>query len=68
MNILTLKFSDVNECLEALDDCHPNAQCVNTEGSFTCLCQAGFTGDGVLCFGEFSCDFFFKSFININYM
>lgn len=26
--------------------CHENAECVNTEGTFMCVCNLGFTGDG----------------------
>ena len=48
-------FSDINEC--ATDDannCHTNAACTNTPGSFTCTCIHGYTGDGVTCIGKFS--------------
>ena len=33
------------------DNCHPNATCLNTDGSYTCLCNVGFTGDGSTCTG-----------------
>ena len=29
---------DIDECVRGLDDCSPNAACVNTPGSFTCQC------------------------------
>ena len=32
-----------------MNNCHVNANCTNTEGSFTCSCNPGYTGDGVNC-------------------
>ncbi|XP_070550058.1 multiple epidermal growth factor-like domains protein 8 [Ptychodera flava] len=37
---------DVEECRLDLDDCHHNATCVNTEGSYLCHCNRGYQGDG----------------------
>jgi hypothetical protein len=37
---------DIDECTANTDDCDANATCTNTDGSFTCECDAGFTGDG----------------------
>ena len=31
--------------------CHSEADCTNTEGSFTCTCKSGYTGNGQLCTG-----------------
>jgi len=31
------------------DNCDANATCANTSGSFTCACDAGYSGDGVTC-------------------
>jgi len=40
---------DPDECAMGTDNCDTNALCVNTIGSFTCTCNAGYTGDGVTC-------------------
>ena len=39
----------INECSEGLDNCHMDADCTDTVGSFTCTCRAGFTGNGTFC-------------------
>ena len=41
--------ADVDECTDTLNNCHQNATCMNTDGSFTCSCDSGFSGDGVSC-------------------
>ena len=37
-------LSDMDECSASIPACHASAQCLNTLGSFKCLCPAGFTG------------------------
>lgn len=37
---------DVDECGLGIHDCHPQAKCTNTHGSFTCHCKRGYIGDG----------------------
>ncbi|XP_018320718.1 multiple epidermal growth factor-like domains protein 8 isoform X2 [Agrilus planipennis] len=37
---------DVDECGLGIHDCHPNATCTNTDGSFSCHCKRGFIGNG----------------------
>ena len=32
--------------------CHVNAECKNFTGTPSCMCKAGFDGDGVTCTGE----------------
>eukprot|EP00820_Chromera_velia_P025845 Cvel_10019.t1-p1 / transcript=Cvel_10019.t1 / gene=Cvel_10019 / organism=Chromera_velia_CCMP2878 / gene_product=Fibrillin-1, putative / transcript_product=Fibrillin-1, putative / location=Cvel_scaffold594:59498-77940(+) / protein_length=2898 / sequence_SO=supercontig / SO=protein_coding / is_pseudo=false len=39
----------VDECTGALHDCDGNAICNDTATSFTCTCNAGFSGSGVSC-------------------
>ena len=41
---------DINECEgDDSNNCHENANCTNTDGSYTCSCNPGYTGDGVTC-------------------
>uniref|UniRef100_A0A8D8PUQ8 Multiple epidermal growth factor-like domains protein 8 n=1 Tax=Cacopsylla melanoneura TaxID=428564 RepID=A0A8D8PUQ8_9HEMI len=39
---------DVDECGLGLHDCHREAKCTNTHGSYSCQCRRGFQGDGKL--------------------
>jgi hypothetical protein len=41
--------SDIDECALATDNCDANAACTNAPGSFSCACNGGFQGTGVLC-------------------
>jgi len=41
--------SDIDECTLGTDNCDANADCANTDGSFTCTCNVGYSGDGVTC-------------------
>ena len=35
-----------------VDGCHGNATCTDTNDSYACVCNNGFTGDGFNCTGE----------------
>ena len=42
-----LIVSDIDECAEEQENCHDNATCTNTPGSFSCDCRPGYEGDGI---------------------
>ena len=50
-----LNFSDVDECSADTDNCTQN--CENTDGSFTCSCNDGYTttDNGITCDGYDFC-------------
>ena len=45
-------LTDIDECAANSHDCHLSATCTNTDGSFACACNEGYTGDGRKCSGE----------------
>ena len=42
-------FEDIDECL--LEVCSEDAECTNTDGSFSCRCKRGYQGNGFNCSG-----------------
>ena len=42
---------DIGDCRIGSDNCHVNASCTNTSGSYTCACKEGYTGNGTHCAG-----------------
>ena len=44
---------DINECELGIDNCNEQATCNNTEGSYSCICNTGWTGNGISCEGTF---------------
>ena len=50
-------LSDIDECCEAhpskMIKCHPNASCINTQGSYNCSCKPTYMGSGFECKGTF---------------
>lgn len=49
---MLLTIADMDECTNACNDCHVNANCTNTVGSFNCTCKVGYTGNGRVCSGN----------------
>lgn len=45
-------FLDIEECTTDTDNCHDDANCTNTKGSFFCTCNHGYSGDGITCEGR----------------
>lgn len=41
--------TNINECARGVHDCHENAECIDEDGGYMCLCHAGFSGDGRSC-------------------
>ena len=44
--------TDIDECEDGTDSCGENADCTNTDGSYTCSCLSGYSGDGMTCDGK----------------
>ena len=46
-------FKEINECTDNTNNCNAFATCSNTEGSYICTCNNGYSGDGINCLGGF---------------
>ena len=44
--------ADINECTEGTSTCDINADCADTDGSYSCTCKSGYQGDGTTCTSE----------------
>ena len=48
-NLEVFFILDEYECGSARHQCDLHADCLNTYGSYRCLCQIGYEGDGFTC-------------------
>ena len=48
------RITDVDECSNGSSNCSGNERCVNTDGSFTCVCSDGYTRVNGSCAGTHS--------------
>jgi len=62
--MFTCTLTDKDECTYDLDNCHADALCTNTKGSYNCTCLRGYEGDGIKCTGNIKLDRLFKWYIN----
>ena len=44
-----ISFIDIDECSLAIDNCPRNLSCTNTDGSFLCSCDSGYSWNGTVC-------------------
>lgn len=53
--LLFALFTDIDECAEGRHYCRENTMCVNTPGSFMCVCKTGYIRiDDYSCTGKSS--------------
>ena len=65
-SLLLLIFNaDINECVDNIHNCHTDAICNNTNGSFYCTCHYGYSGNGVNCSGTTTIINYFFSYLFI---
>ena len=51
MFLFTVILLDVDECVIRMNVCGINAFCNNTNSSYECRCNIGYSGDGLTCVG-----------------
>ena len=51
--LISITRADIDECAPngGLGPCSTDATCINTAGSYTCRCDKGFAGGGLVCTG-----------------
>ena len=42
---------DIDECMTGFN-CTQNHTCINTDGSYGCICKTGYAGTAISCMGE----------------
>ena len=51
MSCLFSLLQDIDECATGLHQCVPvdgKGRCINSDGSYTCMCQPGYLGNGIV--------------------
>ena len=43
--------ADIDECDFGVVECGDEKECMNTDGSYLCVCETGFNQNGTLCKG-----------------
>lgn len=61
LELITHFIQDIDECWHN-NICSTNGYCTDTEGSFNCACNVGYSGDGYDCVGMFLT---FKLLVNL---
>ena len=52
MSTSFVSHADIDECALDVDDCSEKAICTNAPGSFSCMCNEGYDGNGTTCVGK----------------
>ena len=57
--LISFFFIDIDECVS--NPCHSNANCNDTQGSFVCQCNTGYSGNGFNCSGKYVLCWYMKN-------
>jgi len=49
VHVLFLTLTDLDECVTGANTCSEFANCINSDGGYTCRCFSGYSGDGYYC-------------------
>ena len=60
--VIIFCYTDIDECTTNFHSCDVNAICQNTVGSYSCICKAGYIGDGKKCNGNY------RLFVHFHYL